>query len=151
VYAGFAALGEIGERIGPGYRNIVQGTAGLLLIGGAGVEGLRGVYTETTGPIGSPNIAPEEINGKTRSQIQKPANKKRLGPKGDKSAADYPRKWSDPVTGEPRLRLDRGHIDTATGKPYKNPNAAQDHVHAYEIDGTPIEVNGDKHIPTVGE
>jgi len=64
---------------------------------------------------------------------------------------DYPRKWSDPITNEQRLRLDRGHVDSETGQPYDIENAAVDHVHGYDINENPIEVHGDNHIPTKGE
>ena len=76
---------------------------------------------------------------------------KGLGPKGDPLHPDYPRRWNDPVTNEPRLRLDRGHVDSKTGQPFDIQNAAVDHVHGYDINGNPIEVNGDNHIPTKGE
>ncbi|MBV9564313.1 MAG: hypothetical protein JOY90_28310 [Bradyrhizobium sp.] len=109
------------------------------------------VETVPTQPATSPSITPEELSGKTRTEIRDMANDKGLVPKGDTAHADYPRKWSDPVTGEPRLRLDRGHVDPTTGLPYNNPNAAVDHVHGYEVGGNPIKVNGDKHIPTAGE
>jgi hypothetical protein len=99
----------------------------------------------------SPEITPDELAGKTRQQIRDMAKDKGLVPKGDPANPDYPRKWSDPLTNEDRLRLDRGHIDPKTGQPYDNPNAAGDHVHAYDPNGDPIKVNGDKHVPTVGE
>jgi len=98
----------------------------------------------------SPEITPEELTGKTRTEIQDLAKEKGLLPKGDANSPDHPRKWSDPVTNKERLRLDRGHVDPKTGKPYNNPNAAGDHVHGYDKNGKPIEVNGDKHIPTTG-
>ncbi len=96
-------------------------------------------------------IAGEELAGKTRSEIRDLAGDKGLVAKGDTSHPDYPRKWSDPATNEERLRLDRGHVDQLTGKPFDNPNAAVDHVHGYDTGGKPIKVNGDKHIPTTGE
>ena len=71
---------------------------------------------------------------------------------GDKTSADYPRKWNDPVTGKERLRLDRGHTDPKTGKPFNNPNAAKDHVHGYDRNGQPLrDPTGGKHFPTTGE
>ena len=103
----------------------------------------------STGPT-SPEITPEELTGKTRSEVQGLAKEKGLVPKGDANSPDHPRKWSDPATNKERLRLDRGHVDPKTGKPYDNPNAAGDHVHGYDKNGKPIEVNGDKHIPTTG-
>jgi hypothetical protein len=115
---------------------------------GADVEKAGAAPTQ---PATSPGITPEELSGKTRTEIRDMANNKGLVPKGDTAHPDYPRKWSDPVTGEPRLRLDRGHTDPTTGQPYNNPNAAIDHVHGYEPGGNPIKVNGDKHVPTTGE
>ena len=106
---------------------------------------------QSANPAESPKIEPNELSGKTRSEIRDLARDKGLTPKGDPSNPDYPRKWSDPVTGEDRLRLDRGHVDPSTGQPYNNPNAAADHVHGYDPNGDPILVDGDKHIPTTGE
>jgi hypothetical protein len=100
----------------------------------------------------SPIITEDELTGKTWSQIRELARNKGLLPAGDTSAPDYPRRWKDPVSGRERLRLDRGHVDPATGQPYNNPNAASDHVHGYEPDGkTRITVSGDPHIPTTGD
>jgi hypothetical protein len=90
-------------------------------------------------------------SGKTRSQIRDLAADKGLVPKGDPTDPDYPRKWNDPVTNRQRLQLDRGHIETETGQPFDIPNAAVDHVHGYDVNKNPIEVNRDKHIPTEGE
>ncbi len=98
----------------------------------------------------SPEITPEELTGKTRSEVRDLANEKGLVPKGDANSPDHPRKWADPATNKERLRLDRGHVDPTTGKPYNNPNAAGDHVHGYDPNGNSIKVNGDKHIPTIG-
>jgi RHS repeat-associated protein len=102
---------------------------------------------------GCTDITAEELEGKTRSEIRELADEKGLIPKGDPNHPDYPRRWVDPVTGEDRLRLDRGHIDKTTGLPYDNPNAAVDHVHGYDSSGSPIvhPVTQDKHFPTTGE
>jgi uncharacterized Zn-binding protein involved in type VI secretion len=40
---GFEGLGWIGDQIGPGWRDILQGSAGLVFLGGAGRQGLRGL------------------------------------------------------------------------------------------------------------
>ena len=74
-----------------------------------------------------------------------------MKPVADKTHPDNPRKWNDPITNEGRMRLDRDHMDRKTGKPYSLPNAAADHVHAYNPGGTPVTLNGDPHIPTTGE
>ena len=99
----------------------------------------------------SPTITSGELAGKTRSQIRDLAKEKGLNPAGDKASPDYPRKWKDPVTNDERIRLDRGHKDPDTGKPYNNPKAATDHVHGYEPNGTKITHEGDPHITTTGE
>jgi hypothetical protein len=99
----------------------------------------------------SARITPAELTAKTWTQIRSLANQKGLIPRGDQTDPDYPRRWCDPVTNVQRLRLDRGHVDPGTGRPYNNPNAAANHVHGYEPDGTPIEVDFDPHIPTIGD
>ncbi len=100
----------------------------------------------------SPSLTAKELAGKTRTEIRRLAHQKGQSTAGNTTSADYPRKWTDPITGQERIRLDRGHFDPQTGQPYNNPNAAVDHVHGYEPDGvTKIMVNGDPHIPTTGE
>lgn len=104
-------------------------------------------------PSASPVIQPAELIGKTRTQIRDLAKLKGLKPVGHPDASDgQTRKWVDPVTGKERLRLDRGHIDPTTGKPYNNPNAAADHVHGYNVNGGAIvdPVTNDPHFPTMG-
>lgn len=49
-----------------------------------------------------------------------------------------PNKWRDPETGDERIRIDPGHIDFKTGKPYDNPRAAEPHVHGYDKFGNKI-------------
>lgn len=57
-----------------------------------------------------------------------------------------------PVARQQRIRLDRGHPDKVTGRPFDNPNAAVAHVHGCGPDGiTQVTVDGDPHIPTTGE
>ena len=96
-------------------------------------------------------ILAEEVTGKTRSELRELAKEKGLVPKGDPSHPDYPRKWDDPTTGKPVLRLDRGHVDAQTGRPFDKPNAAADHAHANDEQGNPITTDGDRHIPTTGD
>jgi hypothetical protein len=111
--------------------------------------GASGVSTSQ--PVASPTIAPGDVAQKTRTELRQLASDKGLVPKGDSTHPDYPRKWSDPVTGDERLRLDRGHVDPKTQQSYNNPNATVDHVHAYNVHGTKVKVDGDNHIPTIGE
>ncbi len=131
----------------PANRSPTSGTAGLVkrrniypVLGNSPVRWLP-----------SPRISPEELKAKTWSQIRDLARQKGLIPRGDPIDPDYPRRWLEPVTNVQRLRLDRGHIDPSTGRSYNNPNAAVNHVHGYEPDGTPIEVDFDPHIPTIGD
>lgn len=53
------------------------------------------------------------------------------------------------VTGKERIRIDPGHVDKTTGKPFDNPNAAQPHVHGYDPAGQKIRdpATGDPHFP----
>ena len=108
-------------------------------------------------PLGlaySPTITAAEITGKTRTEIRELAGNKGLVPVGQPDSTDNPRKWKDPVTGQERLRLDRGHVDPQTGLPYNDPKARVDHVHAYEPDGqTKIRdpIDNNPHFPTTGE
>lgn len=45
---GFQGLGWVGDKIGPGWSDILQGTAGLGLLGVAGARGLRGPQQRPT-------------------------------------------------------------------------------------------------------
>lgn len=109
--------------------------------------------TSSTSSQGSPSIKPEELTGKTRTEIRDLADQKGFKPYGDKKSPDYPRKWKDPITGKERLRLDRGHVDEKTGKPFDHPHAAADHAHGYESSGAKITdpATKDPHFPTTGE
>lgn len=92
----------------------------------------------------SPEAKPKDLQGKTADEIKKSADDKGLVPD-----PKNPNKFRDPVTGKERIRIDKGHVDPKTGKPYDNPNAAGDHAHGYGPDGKPV-VNpetGDKHFP----
>lgn len=97
-------------------------------------------------------LSTEELTNKSRTEIRIMAKEKGLVPTGDKNDPEYPRKWKDPKTGEKRLRLDRGHVDS-NGNPYNNPaTAGVDHVHGYDQEGNPIRnYDGDKHFPTNGD
>jgi RHS repeat-associated protein len=82
---------------------------------------------------GSPEISADELTGKSRGEIERLADEKGL-----REDPTRPGRYRDPETGEVRIRVDSGHIDQDTGKPYDNPNAARDHVHGYNPDGTKI-------------
>jgi hypothetical protein len=120
-----------------------KGPSGTAIQLGGNVEGV------------SPTISFDELTGATRSEIRNLANAKGLVPFGQPDpVTGLPRKWKDPVTGQQRLRLDRGHIDLTTGLPYSDPKAAVDHVHGYLPDGAtkvrhPLDNN--PHFPTTGE
>lgn len=102
----------------------------------------------------SPKITPEELMGKTRTEIRSLARQKGLLPTRRVDEIGQPRQWKDPVTEKERLRLDRGHVDKKTDQAFDDPNAAVDHAHGYESDGkTKIRNPEDNnpHFPTVGE
>jgi RHS repeat-associated protein len=79
----------------------------------------------------SPQINAADLIDKTPDEIRQFADKIGLVPFG----SSVGRKWKDPITGKQRLRLDDGHIDTITGLPYDDVNAAVPHVHGYGPDG----------------
>jgi len=104
------------------------------------IESLEGMEERPASSVGvgsaesagteSPAITASDIKGKTAQQIRELAKKKGL--------VEHPRnpnKFKDPVTGKQRIRIDPGHIDRVTGKPYNNPNAARPHVHGYPLGG----------------
>jgi hypothetical protein len=116
-----------------------------------------GASTYTYGKIfgivdsSSPTITPEELTGRTPSEIRKMANDKGLRPSGDVLNPNYPRKWKDPISNQERLRIDPGHIDKR-GMSYRIPEAAKPHVHGYNEVGIHIkDAFGNSHFPLVAE
>src|SRR6185312_7489947 len=109
-----------------------------LVVIGAGVLGLaiyQHLHPEKFAPIcteKSPEITPDDLTGKSKDEIDQMAKDKGLVQDPKK-----PNKYNDPVTGKERLRIDPGHIDKDTGKPYDDPNAAVPHVHGYPPPGGP--------------
>jgi hypothetical protein len=96
----------------------------------------------------SPEINAGDLSGKTKEQIRDLADDKGLvqGGRPDKEGNDT--KYKDPVTNKIRIRIDEGHIEPTTGKPYDLPSAAKPHVHGFDKDGKPIrDESGDKHFP----
>ena len=92
-----------------------------------------------------PSITAGDLAGKLADEIRSLAREKGLVPD-----SKNPDKFRDPKTGKERIRIDPGHVDRKTGKPYDNPNAARPHAHGYESDGkTPVRdpQTGDKHFP----
>jgi RHS repeat-associated protein len=100
-----------------------------------------------------PIITADEITDKTRTEIRDLAKDKGLVPVKNDSDGQ-PTKWKCPCTGKERLRLNRGHIDKTTGRPYNDPKAAVDHAHGYDPTGNVKIVSpkdGNPHFPTKGE
>ena len=92
-----------------------------------------------------PEITSDDLEGKTQEEIEDIAKQKGLIQDPKK-----PNKWRDPITGKERLRIDSGHIDPTTGKPYDNPCAAVPHVHGYNRKGKKIgdpNATDDPHFP----
>jgi len=116
---------------------------------GAGTPAYYEMFGSTAN-ANNPKITPEELTGKTPSEIRKMANDKGFKPFGDASRSDYPRKWKDPISNERRLRLDPAHYEN--GKPYDIPEAARPHVHGYDELGQPIRsTSGNAHFPLASE
>jgi hypothetical protein len=93
----------------------------------------------------SPEIKPEEVEGKTKEELEKLAKDKGLIEDPNK-----PGKWRDPATGKERLLIHDGHVDVNTGQPYDNERAAAPHAHAFDQNRKPIgdpSANGDLHFP----
>jgi hypothetical protein len=92
----------------------------------------------------SPEIKPEDLQGKTQAEIEQLAKDKGLVQDPNK-----PNKYRDPNTGKERLRIDPGHIDRYTGLPFDHPNAAQPHVHGYDLNGDKVRDpdTNDPHFP----
>jgi RHS repeat-associated protein len=93
----------------------------------------------------SPEITHADVSNKTHAEIEKMAQDKGLVQDPKK-----PNKWRDPETGAERIRIDAGHKDPITGKPYDNPRAADPHVHGYDKLGNKIRdpsAGNDPHFP----
>jgi hypothetical protein len=92
----------------------------------------------------SSKLEPHELKGKSAQEIRQLAINK-----GFVQDPKKPNKYRDPNTGIERLRIDPGHVDATTGKPYNNPNAAVPHVHGYDKDGKKIRDTdtNDPHFP----
>ena len=56
----FKGLGWVGDQIGPGWSDILQGAAGLVLLGAAGVKGYRGIQK---GAVLSPRVEQKILYG----------------------------------------------------------------------------------------
>ncbi len=135
-----------GAAVGAGIAVTVE-TAGVLCAAFCGKVWDHFHKNEAVTPSGAPapEIKPEDLTGKTAGEVKDLAKEKGLV-----SDPKNPNKFRDPNTNKERLRIDKGHVDPKTGKPYDNPNAAGDHAHGYEPDGkTPIRdpQTGDKHFP----
>jgi hypothetical protein len=92
----------------------------------------------------SSTITHSDLTNQTRAGIDQLAREKGFVEDQKKSG-----KYLDPVTNKERVRVDDGHVDKGTGRPYNNPNAAVPHVHGYAEDGSNIvhpETN-DHHFP----
>ena len=92
------------------------------------------------------NITADDLRDKTPDEIEDLAQDQ-----GYVRDPKKPNKWRDPVTGDERIRIDPGHIDPTTGRPYNNPRAAAPHVHGYDQNGRkigdPTTPNNDPHFP----
>jgi RHS repeat-associated protein len=93
----------------------------------------------------SPEVTPEDLRGKTIEELEKIQKDKGLV-----QDSNTPNKWRDPVTGKQRIRIDSGHVDPETGKPYENPRANVPHADGYDQDGGKVrdpQAENDPHFP----
>ncbi len=93
-------------------------------------------------------LTPGAVSDKSAGDIRDLADRRGLEPFGQPDQDGQARKWRDPETHVQRLRIDQGHVDPSTGKPFEDPRAAVPHVHAYDTEGKPIlDADGNKHFP----
>jgi len=104
----------------------------------------------TGGSATNSDITPEDLTDKTPEELRELARQKGLEGHGQTDANGDHRKFRDPNTKEPRIRIDQGHVDPQTGQPYSDPRAAVPHAHGYDSAGNPVRdpATGNKHFPT---
>ena len=95
------------------------------------------------------DIGASDLTCRTDQQIRELAARHGLEGHGRPGIDGRYRRFRDAATGVERLRLDQGHRDPQTGRPYKDPRAAVPHVHGYYADGDPIRDprTGNTHFP----
>jgi hypothetical protein len=122
-----------------------------LLLGGGfgGVGGPLGAEWRATHDMTRGPLSATHLTDRTPEEIRRLAGARGYEPHGLPDAEGNLRKFRDPVTKLPRLRIDQGHVDPVTGAPYNNPRAAVPHAHGYDDSGAPIRdpATGDKHFP----
>jgi hypothetical protein len=137
---------SLDEAMAGMYLHGMHAAAQAQAAGSTDQSGIRASGNGGNGGNPSPSLESKDLREKTQDEIRDLAKTKGLVPHPTK-----PDKWLDPVTGRERLRLDPGHIDKTTGRPYNDPKAAVPHVHGYESDGkTKIRDPQDQnpHFPT---
>lgn len=141
---------------------LASGVLALGLIGGLAVDGAAATsasFCEShpvaprpvrtfegdvlTGPTAS------DLWCRTPGEIRALAARYGLEGHGRPDAAGQYRKFRDPETDVERLRLDPGHVDRTTGRPYDDPRAAVPHVHGYSPSRGPVRdpATGNTHFP----
>jgi uncharacterized protein RhaS with RHS repeats len=93
----------------------------------------------------SPEIKPDDLRDRSKDELEAQAKDKGLVQDVKK-----PNRWRDPANGRERMRIDPGHVDPKTGRPYENPRAAVPHAHGYDAEGRKIgdpQAGNDPHFP----
>jgi len=137
---GFAGLGWIGDQIGPGWGDILQGAGGLLLLGASGKKGWdnRGkIIREDSRPYSSQGSAP----GRVKSHIDKDGNLRPANPDGDATLAQHirgaePKKSDSPYTsfkGDARAGKNYGSEVVRVNKKKLQPDIESGKVKGVEI------------------
>lgn len=95
------------------------------------------------------DLGPADLICRTSAEIRGLAARHGFEGHGKPDLGGQYRKFRDVVTGVERLRIDDGHVDRTTGRPYRDPRAAVPHVHGYYVDGTPMRDprTGNTHFP----
>jgi uncharacterized protein YukE len=116
---------------------------------GAAAEGAGALREATDLMTAASDLTAEQLTDRTPGELRNLAHEKGFEPHGQPDAEGNYRKFRDPATKTPRLRIDQGHTDPVTDLPYDDPRAAVPHAHGYDPDGKPITdpTSGNKHFP----
>ncbi|MGQ0466464.1 MAG: hypothetical protein ACT4QG_14215 [Sporichthyaceae bacterium] len=144
------------------WGTLASGVLTIALVGGLAVDGVAATATSfcEAHPVAprpargfegdsSAGLAAADLWCRTPGEIRVLAARYGLEGHGRPDVAGQYRKFRDPDTDVQRLRLDQGHVDRETGRPYDDPRARVPHVHGYTPAGDPIRdpATGNTHFP----
>lgn len=150
------------ESPGRALGHLLPGVALAVATGGGGAAAEASAEMSTVGERAAvssvaeieanstaPALRAAELTDRTPAELRQLAREKGFEAHGQPDGEGNFRKFRDPETKEPRLRIDQGHKDPQTGLPYNDPRAAVPHAHGYEPGGKPLvdPETGNKHFP----